>query len=74
MFVVHVTMHDGKLAFSPSVKEITEAWGQFCDVLSVAAYRSLHSSLIVFELLKQQIVSIDQNQQEHIPTIRVRNI
>lgn len=72
MFVIHVTMNDGHLKFDPPVHDISLAWGQFCDLLSVAAYRSLQSSIIVFELIKQQVA--DPSQQEHIPHIKVKGV
>ena len=71
VFVIHVTMSNGQLKFDPPVRDISESWGQFCDLLSVSAYRSLQSSVVVFELIKQQIVMADQTQQEHIPHIKV---
>lgn len=71
MFVIHVTMKAGILQFKPPVQDISNAWNQFCDVLSVAAYKSLYSSYIVFELIRQQILLNDHPQYEHIPYIKV---
>lgn len=72
VFVIHVVVINGQLKFEPPVHDISEAWGQFCDLLSVAGYRSLQSSVVVFELIKQQIVTVDPSQQEHIPHIKVK--
>lgn len=71
VFVIHVTMKNGVLEFRPPVQDISQAWGQFCDVLSVAAYRSLHSSLTVFEMIKNQIMLSDHQQYDHVPFIKV---
>lgn len=63
-------MKAGVLQFNPPVQDISKAWNQFCDVLSVAAFKSLYSSYIVFELIRQQVL-VDNPQYEHIPFIRV---
>ena len=60
-------MNDGQLKFDPSVQDISLAWGQFNDLLSVAAYRSLQSSLLVFELIKKQFMPNDQAQTPIAP-------
>lgn len=69
MFVIHVSMKNGQLKFDPPVQDISEAWGQFCDLLSVAAYRALQSSSIVFDMIKNQING--QTHTDHIPSIKV---
>ena len=75
MFVIHVTVKDGQLDFNPAVEEIRMAWSMFADVLSVSAYKSLHSSAIVFELIKQPAVMTQPDQQsrycDHIPFVKV---
>ena len=58
VFVIHVSLNDGQLKFDPSVEDISLAWGQFNDLLSVAAYRSLQSSLLVFDLIKKHLMKI----------------
>jgi hypothetical protein len=65
-------MNDGQLKFDPPVQEISLAWGQFCDLLSVAAYRSLQSSRLVFETIRKQMNQSDPAQQpEPIHSIKV---
>ena len=71
VFVIHVSMNDGQLKFDPSVQDISLAWGQFNDLLSVAAYRSLQSSLLVFDLIKKHLMPNDQAQPQHISSIKV---
>ena len=71
VFVIHVSMNDGQLKFDPSVQDISLAWGQFNDLLSVAAYRSLQSSLLVFDLIKKHLMPNDQTQPQHISSIKV---
>ena len=54
VFVTHVTAGEsGGLQFDPPVQEISSAWEQFCDLLSVAAYKSLQSSSAVFDAIRQ---------------------
>ncbi|EFX78833.1 hypothetical protein DAPPUDRAFT_245739 [Daphnia pulex] len=73
VFVIHVSMNDGQLKFDPPVQEISLAWGQFCDLLSVAAYRSLQSSRLVFETIRKQMNNSDPAQQpEPIHSIKVK--
>ena len=72
VFVIHVSMNDGQLKFDPSVEDISLAWGQFNDLLSVAAYRSLQSSLLVFDLIKKHLMPNDQAQPQHISSIKVK--
>jgi hypothetical protein len=64
-------MNDGQLKFDPSIEDISLAWGQFNDLLSVAAYRSLQSSLLVFDLIKKHLMPNDQAQPQHISSIKV---
>lgn len=70
-FVTNVMMKDGQLVFDPPVEEITSAWGQFCDLLSVAAYRALQSSSVVFDLIRQQQTADGPIQVENVHHIKV---
>lgn len=62
VFVIHVTLSEATFKFDPPVEEIRAEWGQFCALLSVAAYRSLQSSVMVFDLIKQHY----QQQQQPV--------
>lgn len=70
-FVTNVMMKNGQLVFDPPVEEITSAWGQFCDLLSVAAYRALQSSSVVFDLIRQQQTEDGPIQVENVHHIKV---
>lgn len=72
MFVTNVMMKDGQLVFDPPVEEINSAWSQFCDLLSVAAYRALQSSSVVFDLIKQQQFGDGPIQVENVYYIKVK--
>lgn len=63
VFVIHVTLGEATFKFDPPVEEIRAEWGQFCALLSVAAYRSLQSSVMVFDLIRQHY---QQQQQQPV--------
>lgn len=52
VLILHVSMNENGLEFSPSVDDVCTALTEFCQVLSVAACSSLVSTRLVFQLMK----------------------
>ena len=54
VYVLHVAIDENGFKFNPSVEDIRMDWSTFCNVISVTGDRSLPSSHIIFDLIKQE--------------------
>lgn len=84
VLILHVSMNEQGLEFSPSVDEVSTALTDFCQVLAVAARGSLVSTRLVFQLIKDafegssskggQMPRIQVNIQINLPICCLRII
>ena len=70
VMILHVSMNENGLEFSPSVDDVCLALTEFCKVLSVAACNCLVSTRLVFQLMKEAsdpaLMSIRKGPLNHI--------